>query len=103
MHDLSAATQMQMAVRPGVSRALVSRARSVRSGEIGASWKPVEIDGIPASAQALPPLTTHRQTISERVAAFGAVAARQHPTASIPGKLLIRKSCATVLTHKNIQ
>jgi len=62
------------------------------------------IDDIPASAQAIPPLTTLRQPISEMAAAaFHAIADRQQKTISIPGKLMIRSSCATVLSHKKIQ
>jgi LacI family transcriptional regulator len=62
------------------------------------------IDDIPVSAQAIPPLTTLRQPISEMAAAaFHAIADRQQKTVSIPGKLMIRSSCATILSHKKIQ
>jgi LacI family transcriptional regulator len=62
------------------------------------------IDDIPASAQAIPPLTTLRQPISEMAAAaFHAIVDRQQKTISIPGMLMIRSSCATVLSHKKIQ
>ena len=62
------------------------------------------IDDIPASAQAIPPLTTLRQPISEMAAAaFRAIADRQQNTVSIPGKLMIRNSCATILSHKKTQ
>jgi len=62
------------------------------------------IDDIPASAQAIPPLTTLRQPISKMAAAaFHAIADRQQKTVSIPGKLMIRSSCATILSHKIIQ
>ncbi len=61
------------------------------------------IDDIAASAQSIPPLTTLRQPISEMAAAaFHAIGGRQHARVSIPGKLMIRRSCATNLTHKII-
>jgi DNA-binding LacI/PurR family transcriptional regulator len=61
------------------------------------------IDDIPASAQAIPPLTTLRQPISEMAAAaFHAIAEWQQTRVSIPGKLIIRRSCAPDLTHKII-
>jgi LacI family transcriptional regulator len=63
----------------------------------------VGIDDIPASAQAIPPLTTLRQPIPELAAAvFDALAGSQEQTVSIPGKLIIRKSCASILPHTKI-
>jgi len=57
------------------------------------------IDDISASAQAIPPLTTLRQPIPEMAdAAFQALSlsgGKQNPV-SIPGKLIIRKSCAAL-------
>ncbi|MCX6969946.1 MAG: LacI family DNA-binding transcriptional regulator [Verrucomicrobia bacterium] len=62
------------------------------------------IDDIPASAQAIPPLTTLRQPISEMAAAaFHSIADRQQKTVSIPGKLMVRSSCAPFRSHKKIQ
>ena len=59
------------------------------------------IDDIPASEQAIPPLTTLRQPIFELAAAvFHAITDKQDKTVSIPGKLIIRKSCATILPYK---
>ncbi|MEI8312141.1 MAG: substrate-binding domain-containing protein, partial [Verrucomicrobiota bacterium] len=59
-------------------------------------------DDIPASAQAIPPLTTLRQPISEMAAAaFHAIADRQQKTVSIPGKLMIRSSCASSLIARS--
>ncbi len=58
----------------------------------------VGIDDIPASAQSIPPLTTLRQPISEMAAAaFRAITDRQQKAVSIPGKLIIRRSCASIL------
>jgi len=53
------------------------------------------IDDIAASAQAIPPLTTLRQPISEMAAAaFHALAQPGENTVSMPGKLIVRRSCA---------
>jgi LacI family transcriptional regulator len=55
------------------------------------------IDDISASAQAIPPLTTLRQPIPEMAAAaFHALSLSggQMHTVSIPGKLIVRRSCA---------
>lgn len=53
------------------------------------------IDDIAASAQAIPPLTTLRQPISEMAAAaFRALTQPGGNPVSIPGKLIVRRSCA---------
>jgi LacI family transcriptional regulator len=57
----------------------------------------VGIDDITASAQSIPPLTTLRQPIEEMAAAaFQAfeTASERQKTVSIPGNLVVRKSCA---------
>jgi len=62
------------------------------------------IDDIPASAQSIPPLTTLQQPISDMAAAaFRAMADPGWKTASLPGKLMIRRSCTTILRNKIIQ
>jgi len=62
------------------------------------------IDDIPFSAQAIPPLTTLRQPISEMAAAaFRAIADPQQEMVSIPGKLMVRSSCAPLLSRAKIQ
>lgn len=58
------------------------------------------IDDISASAQCIPPLTTLRQPVSEMAAAaFQALTLSSRKTASIPGKLIVRKSCAPLPSH----
>jgi DNA-binding LacI/PurR family transcriptional regulator len=55
------------------------------------------IDDISASAQAIPPLTTLRQPIPEMAAAaFQALSLSggKQNSVSLPGKLIVRKSCA---------
>ncbi|MEI6034458.1 MAG: LacI family DNA-binding transcriptional regulator [Verrucomicrobiae bacterium] len=57
------------------------------------------IDDISAAAQTIPPLTTLRQPISEMAAAAFLALDTSGPhrsTVSIPGKLIVRKSCAPV-------
>ena len=62
------------------------------------------IDDIPASAQAIPPLTTLRQPIFEMAAAaYRAITDRKQKTISIPGTLMIRSSCAPIHSHSKIQ
>ena len=59
----------------------------------------VGIDDIAASAEAIPPLTTLRQPIAEMAAAaFNALAASgdQRNKIVLPGKLIVRKSCAPI-------
>jgi len=60
------------------------------------------IDDIPASAQSIPPLTTLRQPIPEMAAAaFHALTSapgKKNP-GSVPGKLILRQSCAPSPLH----
>lgn len=59
------------------------------------------IDDIQASSQSIPPLTTFRQPISElAAAAFHAIAGRQQEKFSVPGKLIIRRSCTRIYHSK---
>ena len=62
------------------------------------------IDDIAASAQAIPPLTTLRQPISEMAAAaFRAITGGCRKPVSVPGTLMIRKSCGPILPYSKIQ
>ena len=61
------------------------------------------IDDISASSQAIPPLTTLQQPIFEMAAAaFRAISDHRQQVVSIPGKLMIRKSCAPPLPRSKI-
>jgi len=83
-------------VFPGATQ--IHIARAARSLDTAA------IDHFQASAQAIQPLTTLRQFISEMAAAaFHAIADWRQARVSIPGKLIISRSSATILSHKKNQ